>query len=191
MGWLVASPVTLRLSCKPPQSLPSFLARLQKSLFLPKKRVGFFPHKDGTGSHSEGMVLPDVLVAVHVHGVELLHLLLARVLLHVLQHLIGHVLGQDGEHQPLLGNGAGKGVCHHAKPGPCQAQQCTVQMHSLNAWYKYTMQLHGLNAWCMHYGPSAPLSMGTESSKVTFPSLRALRWWSWLSPKDPRAQPGL
>lgn len=53
------------------------------------------------------------------------------------------------------------------------------------------MQLHGLNAWCMHYGPSAPLSVGTESSKVTFPSSWALCWWSWPSPKDPRAQPGL
>ena len=45
---------------------------------------------------------PDVLVAVHVHGVELLLVLLALVLLHVLQHLVGHVLGQDGEHKVLL-----------------------------------------------------------------------------------------
>lgn len=45
---------------------------------------------------------PDVLVPVHVHGVELLLVLLALVLLHVLEHLVSHVLGQDGEHKVLL-----------------------------------------------------------------------------------------
>ena len=41
-------------------------------------------------------VVPDVLVSVHVHGVKLLHLLLARFLLHVLKHLVCYVLGEDG-----------------------------------------------------------------------------------------------
>ena len=50
---------------------------------------------------------PDVLMAVHVHGVELLLVLLALILLHVLQHLVGHVLGQDGEHKVLLWEGRG------------------------------------------------------------------------------------
>lgn len=41
-------------------------------------------------------------MAVHVHGVELLLVLLALILLHVLQHLVGHVLGQDGQYKVLL-----------------------------------------------------------------------------------------
>ena len=46
--------------------------------------------------------VPDVLVSVHVHGVELLHLFLACFLLHVLQHLVCYVLGEDGQQQPFL-----------------------------------------------------------------------------------------
>lgn len=97
-GWWLFL-VTLCFSSKPPE----FLARTVKHIFAKKKNRSFFPHKDGTGGGR--VVLPDVLVTVHVHGVELLHLLLARVLLHVLQHLISHMLGQDGQHQPLLGTG--------------------------------------------------------------------------------------
>lgn len=47
-------------------------------------------------------ITPDVLMTVHVHGVELLLVLLTLVFLHVLQHLVGHVLRQDGKHKVFL-----------------------------------------------------------------------------------------
>lgn len=42
---------------------------------------------------------PDVFMAVHVHGVELLllDLFLIGLVLHALQHLISDVFGQDGQ----------------------------------------------------------------------------------------------
>lgn len=41
-------------------------------------------------------------MSVHVHGVELLHLLLTGLLLHVLKHLVSYVLWKDGEQQAFL-----------------------------------------------------------------------------------------
>lgn len=63
---------------------------------------------------------PDILVPVHVHGVELLLVLLALVFLHVLQHLVGHVFGQDGQHEVLLWGGsvAGPGALQPPRPTP-------------------------------------------------------------------------
>lgn len=75
-----------------------FPGRLSKSTVLsrpPEVPIQCSEPRPGAGA-------PDVLMAVHVHGVELLLVLLALVLLHVLQHLVGHVLGQDGEHKVLL-----------------------------------------------------------------------------------------
>lgn len=58
--------------------------------------------RDGDPATPSQQSTPDILMPVHVHGVELLHLLLTGLLLHVLEHLISDVLRKDGEQQTLL-----------------------------------------------------------------------------------------
>lgn len=82
---------------------------------------------------------PDVLVAVHVHSVELLLLdfLLIGLVLHALQHLISDVFGQDRQQQFLLHEEAVKRNVSAAMFGSDRQKEsshvCT-QADWLNGW---------------------------------------------------------